>query len=451
MRTRLARFPQIVRVFSSLAWFAMWALVAHAAPPPNPKPALVAHFNVRDAKTQEPVTGLRIVSAPRYENEHAPVTWQSQYLKRFASSPADYTMKKGFAKTVLRVDADGYLPYVTRTIKPGESEVSFDVLLEPDAGMAGKVLQPDGAPAAGASLAVCTWTNEVYVAGGKLRLGHHGEELSQIYETAADGTFRVPREIDPFLLVLAHDSGYAEATAGDFSAASTITLKPWGRVEGACVIDGKPVSDVQIAVGSGRGDLEVVLHRRCETTTDAAGEFVLERVPPVSVYVNPRFKFGDTTFGGFWFSGNTQIAPGQTTHITLPRPGRPILGRIVLPPESGLELSNLAFDVSIALRPPSNSFMVQQSAQGEQAHRAFMRSDPGKAFQRDKIAVNADGAFRIDGLPETIYILRIRAYAKTDPPGTDRKSLGSYISRVTLPPRDEDDAPLDLGPLLLRQ
>src|SRR5262249_15127788 len=328
--------------------------------------------------------------------------------------------------------------------------LTFDILLQPDPGLVGKVLDPDGTPAEGASVAVCTSTNEVTVSGGKLRYGSHAQQLRQLVETARDGSSRVPGECDDWVLVFAHDSGYAEATAGEFAASSTVTLKTWGRVEGALVVDGKGVSNTTISVGAGRGDAQVVLHYSADATTDAVGQFAVERVTPVKQYVGPRFRLGQNSYNLLWVSGHRQIEPGKTTHVSLPRTGRPVVGRIMLPPESGLKRSELAIVVSVVLRPPSVSGGLDWVERSHQAYSQFMNSDVGKAFRRENVPVDSDGSFRIEWLPETSYVLFVSAYEKTDPAQTDpRKSLASYSRRVEVPPLDDGQTPVDLGDVVL--
>jgi NAD(P)-dependent dehydrogenase (short-subunit alcohol dehydrogenase family) len=124
-------------------------------------------------------------------------------------------MKRAWELTVLRIGADGYLPFLTRPIRRSEGELTLDVSLTPDPGIVGKVLTPSGAPARGAVLAVCTWTNEVGVERGTLRYSGHGQRLGRLGTTADDGTFRLRGEVDPWLLVVAHDSGYAEVLPND--------------------------------------------------------------------------------------------------------------------------------------------------------------------------------------------------------------------------------------------
>jgi hypothetical protein len=182
-----------------------------------------------------------------------------------------------------------------------------------------------------------------------------------------------------------------------------------------------------------------------DATTDAAGKFAVERVPPVRLYVSPCFKQGDGSYSPFWFSGLMSIAPGRTTRITLPRPGRPLIGRVALPPKSGLRLADLAIDVIVFLRPPSVSGSIDDVRKDANAYSTFMKSEYAKPFRRDKIAVNADGSFRIEGLPETDYVIQVRATDK-------RLNASAFVAkRVTVLPLSDSKEPVDVGDLALRE
>ena len=89
-----------------------------------------------------------------------------------------------------------------------------------------------------------------------------------------------------------------------------------------------------------------------------------------------------------------------------------MIGRVALPPESELRLADLTIEAKVFLRPPSMSGPTDEVQEYWNAYGEFMRSEHGKAFRRDKIAVNADGTFRIEGLPETSYVIQVSATGK---------------------------------------
>ena len=313
----------------------------------------------------------------------------------------------------------------------------------PDA-MTGKVLMSDGTAANGASVAVCTRTREVTVQGGKLRCD------GKLVETASDGTFRVAGAVEPWVLVVAHDGGYAEATAAEFPKSSTMRLKPWGRIEGQFVLGGKPIAGQDISVGAGRGDVDVVLHYGARATTDAEGKFVVERVPPVELWVQPVFERDGTDFG-VGLSGYMSIAPGETTHVTIPRPGRAVIGRIALPPDSKQRLADFSVEAEIFLEPPPFSGHRDWIQKSRAAYGDLMKSELGQMYRRDKIDIAADGTFRVEGLAEANYMLRVRARRKAVSPSTDRSQTSAYAaSDMQVPPLSDSKEPVDVGEVVLR-
>ena len=122
---------------------------------------------------------------------------------------------------------------------------------------AGVVQLPDGRPAAKAQLALASWTNEIKVQSSKLSYGGHGEKLRKIVETDEQGRFVMPAEADPWVVVVAHEAGYAEVASTNQSLArktpvgqeladipqdtAVIELQPWGRVEVRVLTGDKPV------------------------------------------------------------------------------------------------------------------------------------------------------------------------------------------------------------------
>lgn len=420
------------------------AAAANAAVEAKSDDAIQVEITARDVTTGNPIPKLRVVPASN-DGDRKHVTWQSQYLKDYTAVPAEFRMERGWDKTLLRIEAEGYRPVVTDPIARNQ-RVKLDLPMTPDLGLTGTVLTPEGKPAEGASVAVCTWTNEVTVENGGLRYGHHAEKLRPMAVTHPNGAFVTPAEVDEYVLVIAHESGYAEATAAELAKSLTIQLKPWGRVEGEYAVAGNPQAGQQIHIAAGRGDAEVILHYSAEVTTDTNGKFVAGRIPPVQLYVSPIFQSGDSKFHLTWFSGSIRVKSKETTHVSLPVPGKPLIGRVVLPEDSPSGLEDLKLTGSIVLRPPRIGFGSDESEHA--AYAKFMQSDVGKAFQRSDIPVNADGTFRIEGLPETTYVLHVEARPRDN---ADAKSpaVGTAVTRVTLPPATPDAEPFDLGELKL--
>ena len=404
----------------------------------KPKAGLSVKLKVTDAKTKEPIESFTVNWSGR-ELHKVPYSWGGPG-ERFSNGRNEFHQENPWPETSLRIEADGYRPFITRTILGSEGEVELDIAMKPDAGIAGNILLPDGAPAAGASVTLCTRNHEVTVEGGKLQC-RQGNEDHKLAKTAADGSFRLPAEVDSWIIVVAHDSGYAEATAAEFAKTSSkLQLKPWGRLEGELLLNGKPIAGQELWVWGNRSEADVVLFYHSEATTDAVGKFVMERVPPVGLGIQPALKRGSSTYS-FGSVGRISIASGTTTRIILPQAGRPLIGRVALPKESKLHLADLTLEAKVFLRPPSISGAIGEVQEHWDAYGAFMKSELGKAFKREKIVVNADGTFRIEGLPATAYVIQVSDSGK----GLEK---GAFTSRrVTVPPLCDSKEPADVGEL----
>lgn len=329
-----------------------------------------------------------------------------------------------------------------------KKDLPFDQLFTPPSDVAGTVLLPDGKPAVGANLAICSKNRDVYVTNGKLD-ERYLDKNGDIAETAADGSFKMPGREGKWVLVAVHDGGYAEVEDVEFAKSPAVKLRAWGRIEGKCAFNGKPTPDFTIDVGGGRGSDDGVISVDQTATTDAQGKFTVERVPPVTLSVQPFFKSGKISFSPFYSMGRVTVLPGETTRITLPREGRPITGRVVFPPDSGLKIEDFTVTAKIYYYISFSALVNDKDLQN--GYKEFGETDYAKAFKRDNIPVNADGTFRIERMPEARYILQVQATQKPTSANTADASIdGLFVRRIEVPPLAESQEPVDLGELVLR-
>ncbi len=138
---------------------------------------------------------------------------------------------------VLRIEADGYLPVVSRGFKDDEGETYFNAKLRRGAWPQGIVRQPDKSPLAEADVVLVPPSSRVVIMNGQPpdRKDH------RILKTGADGRFTFPEQEPPYTLLVLHDRGYAEQTIrAKPSSAFDLTIKPWGRIEGTLQIGKRP-------------------------------------------------------------------------------------------------------------------------------------------------------------------------------------------------------------------
>jgi hypothetical protein len=345
------------------------------------EPAFSVTISAIDSDTKKPLKSLRVTPTTFRENARA-VTWQSQYQKKYDSLPATYTMDRGWQSTLLRIEADGYMPIVSEPLAK-KTGLELNVVLQPHPGYSATVLTPDGKPAKNASVAMCTWTKEVNVKNGKIRYGHHAERTGGMAHTNAEGNFHLPPEVDVWVLVIAHESGYVEMTKEEFAKVEKVQLLKWGRIEGTFALAGKPMPEQTINIGAGRGDVEVVLHYETDkVTTDVEGKFVAETIPPVRLYVKPTFKIGDQSLDLLMFSGVMKIKPGVTSKADLPTIGADVVGKLHIAGEDAPDFQELELDVSVILRQPRISrFQPGVPDPRHSGYAILMQSEEGKVFR----------------------------------------------------------------------
>lgn len=182
--------------------------------------------SVREAQTGRPVEAFRLISGYAFANQR--ICWRWEHAVPFSGGHFEAPFKQerqGDRKWFLRVEAEGYLPAVSE-IDESREALTLDFALEPGPAAAARVLTPDGAPAANATLAVVLGTS-ASLDGDKLDAGRG----NLVFCSAADGAFSFPAQEPPYAIVAVHSAGCAIATATQFAENPMIRLEGWGRLE----------------------------------------------------------------------------------------------------------------------------------------------------------------------------------------------------------------------------
>ena len=129
-------------------------------------PALVVSGSVTDAHTGNPIPKFRIACGwPENVGLDGKMQPKFSDIERYWLSFAGGKYEHSFEETligglpsnpgyVLKFEAEGYAPFVSRVFKEDEGEVKLDVTLEPAADLVVTVLGPDGQPAANVDVAL---------------------------------------------------------------------------------------------------------------------------------------------------------------------------------------------------------------------------------------------------------------------------------------------------------
>ncbi|MDY0356554.1 MAG: Clp protease N-terminal domain-containing protein [Sedimentisphaerales bacterium] len=333
--------------------------------------------------------------------------------------------------------------------------------------ISGRVLDPNGVPAAGAQVAWIDADRSVSITDGRLMAPRFGKrEGGAIIETDERGHFRFEEEPnDGFSLLAAHDAGFALIGSEDFAQDRVIRLERWGRVEGRVAEGREPAGD-KIWMG-GLPNSTWFKHRRDyhdETLCDSEGQFTFKRVPPGWFEVGYLINNGDSS-ASLTSRTPVVVAPGETATVTLGGEGRPVIGRFVPPPDwegpiyFGAGLRALDTARPDPPRPADYDQMTQRRQQEwlKQWHQTPEAEEYLKAVWHNPnqrhytFCVADDGTFRIEDVIPGKYSLTVWLEERFSGGGR-LEEFGGYSGTVEVPPMDEaySDDPLDVGDLVLR-
>jgi hypothetical protein len=294
--------------------------------------------------------------------------------------------------------------------------------------------------------------------------------------TDGEGRYTLPWLGVPFELAAVHASGFARRSSEQIEATTEIRLARWSRVEGEVRNGNKAAAQSLVMMSSdeprppavwGRDavdryglparigaphfmiDLKTI---EVEATTDDAGRFSFERVPPEDMVL--RHSVGSQ----FAHEGLLRVLPGETARITLGGQGRPVTGRVVAPARAKRSI-DLA-EVSLRGRGPSiqaQPYMppipegLTREGRSDWVER-WWHSPEGRDFRAARsprpVKLEPDGRFRAEDLAAGEYVLEAWFYQGGGTP----VEAGFVGHSFTVPPISggRSDEPLDLGEIPIR-
>ncbi len=289
-------------------------------------------------------------------------------------------------------------------------------------GPAGMVLTPDGKPAAGASLTLVTEQDGMQFSNGYKPYG--GKQT-----VAADerGRFEFDSVEDESLIVVVHDSGYAEVLSQDVIKSSEVRLQAWAKLDVVLKYKGQPLPGVDFAVSpeEQRGRPGRIFAFGIASQTDAAGRVSFDKVVPrtVRVYrtIGRKFRGHGVTY--YFQHRKIDLRPGKTVQLELGGSGATIKGTLSMDGEPPARHEwSLNEPVSIA-------------ATGDDV-------DPDER-QHYRAFIDDDGSFHVDDIPPGSYTLSVNlTAAPTLNGGGDGVRLARIDKNFEVPPKESD---VDLG------
>lgn len=405
--------------------------------------ALTVDGTIVDDATGEPipqcVATFRVLSDPRSSNPR----WFPRESTLCLDGRFELSVSYDEKPMSLMIEAEGYESWTSEPLPPRNHHETFAVRLkrasekpeptpEPTT-VAGRVLAPDGKSDSGVPVQLTFPPSASKTAADTVPT--RWTQLKAVTDEGGRFEFEYP----PFPdaeggLQVECDAGYGIASLVDVRRGEPIRLRGWARLEVVVLSGAEPKAFERIRFESqGYPRLAFGFSGRHEyATTDEKGVAVFERVPEGKGTVNTsvvRELKGGGGVGTDLQMLNVELKSGETKRVQLGGVGRPVIGRIVLPPD------------------PPMPHAWERSGFGMISSSKVEYGDP--AYRRFGFQVSSDGTLRVEDVPAGTYELSIRLQGDL---GDEAGLPGPYVGNVEFGPFDveatdaEADAePRDLG------
>jgi RNA polymerase sigma factor (sigma-70 family) len=207
-----------------------------------------------------------------------PLIVGGQFRKLLDEPVIGRTTNMGF---ILRFEAEGYKPEVTRLFQPNEGAQELNISLHKGNDVTVKVYQPDGSIASGAEVGLSAPGVELTMGKGNLTSRWGSLDPVRTRVTDATGQFTLPDDDNLKAIVIVHSNGFASLSGGDLRNTRSARLDPWAKVTGILTKDGGPVASQEVSLmpdyfHPNPFELDFGVFR---IQTDAKGKFEFPQVP----------------------------------------------------------------------------------------------------------------------------------------------------------------------------
>ena len=398
----------------------------------TPPPQLFVSGTVADSITGEEIKSFRVVLGIRPHGRDR--IWIEN--EAYASSDGTYRIQhesQTYEAHLVRIEANGYRPVVSRDIASDEGEVTLDFKLEPAEMTSTQILDAEGEPVSDAVVVIGSRDSRISIRNGRL-LSNKTKNATQL-RTNNEGRVEFLPRLDPFQLVILHDRGFAKVVAEKMNIPQEIKLTEWAVVEGKYLLaqqSGEVISvDLNTNGLASHEKGEPSIFFSYDHITNIGGDFRFDRVVPKDLYVERRTEWvtdeGATRATSRFFKKTVAVA-GETQKLQAGKLGLPVVGR--LPVHKDVDGSKVWPETTLRLMPQNS-----EDSSGV--------PNPDVFFA---VSLFSDGSFRIDDVPAGDWVLTGGGYLRSGVDGNSWEMEGNWdIAPTKFTIADDDQGEKNIG------
>jgi hypothetical protein len=414
-------------------------------------PQLTVSGSVVDATTGRPIADFKAIPGSE------PAYWERHNTAHGTNGEYELKFEEFRAPFQVRIEADGYEPAISPPLPPNTNSVAYDFKLkklDSQSTVQGVVLLPDGSPAAGAQVALCTAEKGIQLGRAKFL----DRRYSIVVDTDPAGHFAFPFDPAPKLVAAVHPQGFGRVQLNATNRNVSIVLQPWGRIEGTLKLrDGKNAGrQINLSAISNPYSRQGISldFGTFSAKTDEHGNFTFDQVPPGDFNLDLFIGFGIP------FSHQTpvEVLAGETQKVQIGGTGRMVSGRFVFSDANrAIDWPKQAWYAHIATKlPPLPVPAGLKPAERQKWQEEYYQSAEGQARTRASrsysLTLESDGSFTAEDVPPGSY--ELNAMFMSSPvdhtaigAGTHNTTLGTLRQDVVVPDptSNQSEAPVDLG------